>query len=261
MLSVVLPAIAIAMLWACAKKDAPAAPGEQAENTKTATATVVPADTHTNTPTYTATPEDTVTATPTATDTLTVTLTATPSETLTITPTFTNTASFTATFTPTVTKTPNPCSIIFGDDLENGNTSSTGGYLYAHPYIAQTEEDVNTIAVYFNYASDFCAGLYADDNGSPGSLLASTGVQAAGSTGWRLSPAGPVSVVLGEKYWIVAIARGPGPFLRQESEGSGFKYKAYSFDSVEASGMPEDSNGWDEDTYRVHLKAYAADCP
>ena len=65
------------------------------------------------------------------------------------------------------------------------------------------------------------AGIYSDNGGHPGSLLAQGNRGSLTKPGWNTVPIPPVSVVKGQKYWTAIQALGGVLQIRTNSGGGG----------------------------------------
>lgn len=161
----------------------------------------------------TATPTSTRTATPVNTPTVTVTSTPTASATSTATDTQTSTPTDTATVAPTdtPTSTPTPCATLgsAGDSNHVGSGSTCAAL--AAPFTLSTTVYAYQMEIYASNQPDntgIYVGIYSDNAGAPGTLLASagpTGLLTANS--WNVIPINGLYLSAGN-YWVAAASAG-----------------------------------------------------
>ena len=197
-----------------------------------------PSPTATPRPTATATPVPTVTPAPTATPTATPRPTATPTPSVTPTP------------TPSVTQTPIPISITIGDTtIESTNDYGNGNLLVAQQATLSQTATIQSLSFYVDaLGGNLRLGLYADNAGSPGALIASTNEFTPTSTGWNTqSVVSPVSLTAGT-YWLAYLPQSSSLGFKLSSIGSGTAvWHNFSYGPMPAtfpSGNSGDSFQW-----------------
>ena len=110
------------------------------------------------------------------------------------------------TFTSTSTSTSTPCSGVFGNNtVGNATTSSTD--LFYYPVVPGSATTLTILSTYTASAGavTFESGIYSNNAGSPGSLLAETGSQtvSAAATLWNTVPLNhSVNLSSGVTYWL-----------------------------------------------------------
>lgn len=176
--------------------------------TPTSTRTRTPAATPSNTPTRTSTPTHTAAVTPSNTPTRTATPTSTSAATVTPTSTPSSTSQIqkTSQITPTPTNTPEVISGFFGN-----NTFSTESFPCSDGRAVLTKVELSTNVsttvcnMHFNSsttAGSSCKGLiYADNNGTPSTLISqTTAVAIPAGGGWVSVPIS--SNISAGTYWL-----------------------------------------------------------
>ena len=151
------------------------------------------------------------------------TATATPIPTVTPTPTAIPTVKPTATPTPTPSATPIPTAITIGDTtIESINDSGNGNWLSAQKATLSQTATIQSLSFYVNaLGGNLRLGLYADNAGSPGALLASTNEFTPTSTGWNTqSVVSPVSLTAGT-YWLAYLAQSNNLGFKMSNNSSG----------------------------------------
>lgn len=119
---------------------------------------------------------------------------------------------------PTPTPTPPPSGPALGTStVEPVADSDDAGSAEAFSAVAKQTTTVNTLHVYATGGSTLVAGIYSDNAGKPGTLLAQGSVSVA--SGWNAVPlSAPVNLVSGTKYWIVVLGQG-GSFNFRDANG------------------------------------------
>jgi O-glycosyl hydrolase len=148
---------------------------------------------------------------------------ATPTPTPSVTPTPTGTPAPTP--TPTPTPTPAPGGLLVGDQtVESGGDTNPAGDAEAFKYTATGTGAASTISLYVNTgnsATGLVAGIYNDNGGHPGTLLASgtaTGLTSAAWNTINLSPG--TSITTGTTYWIAVLGTGGTLEFRDQTTGN-----------------------------------------
>ena len=164
-----------------------------------------PTPTRTATPSPTPTPKATQTATPSPTPTAMV---PTPSPTAAVpSPTSTSVVP-----SPTVVATCNPETAL-GNEFAGSSTFLAGQQaIYAQPETASVSG--NLAEVFLNvhvppFAMNGMIGVYSDNAGQPGSLLAHSALFTSLTTGPNVFPVPPVAVTQGTRYWLVLYISSP----------------------------------------------------
>jgi len=215
-------------------------------NTFTSTVTIIP-PTSTDTsipPTNTNIPTSTFTATntpisPTATNTLTATSTPTITSTSTNTLTATNTfipptATFTFTPTNTSTSTPVPtvsvitigeASILTTDDYGNGNL------LISQQADLSQSATIQSLSFYVGTTGgQLRLGIYSDNNGNPGTLLAQTAAFTP-TTGWNTQNVQTPVLLPAGTYWLTYLPQSNNLHFRIGFTGSA-RGASYTFGTL-----------------------------
>ncbi len=101
--------------------------------------------------------------------------------------------------------------------------SNNAGQPEAFSYTAKEDGPVDIINVYLERGSGrwLIAGIYDDNNGRPGKLLAQDSVTNLELPGWNSVPIDSVELQKGKRYWIAAMGGGGGVVLRTHSGGKG----------------------------------------
>jgi hypothetical protein len=113
--------------------------------------------------------------------------------------------------------------VLFGDPtIESGTRGATAGLADAFPFSNQTNGATASIAVYLdssNQASKLIAGLYTNNNGEPGSLIASGSLSSPTADAWNTLTTNAVVVSAGRTYWIAVLGEGGKLFFRDRMSG------------------------------------------
>ena len=136
-------------------------------------------------------------------------VTSTPSPSPTTTPS----PSPTASHTPTPTATPSPTStaltiptpLVGTTAISSSIDSNLPGQPEAFPYTAASSGVATSAWVYVdptNTAGSLVLGVYADNSGAPGALLAQTTLASSVPGAWNSAPIGPIQIVAGSQYWL-----------------------------------------------------------
>ncbi|MBN2753281.1 MAG: hypothetical protein JXR81_00305 [Candidatus Goldbacteria bacterium] len=191
--------------------------------------------------------------------------TATPIGTFTVTPTITATSTITRTSTVTATVTMTAtmvCGIKFGSNSSNSNGSSGPNNLYAHKFTPNAETSVTALSIELAAAGKYCIGIYSDNSGTPGSMLAWTGVKTAASAGWFTSSLStPYILTAGTSFWFVFSANAwvPGSTDAAYTSYNRYVFGETDIDAIETAGVMPSGGTWVNTTsYRNHL--YASGC-
>jgi hypothetical protein len=209
------------------------------------------------TPTPMSTSTDTITVSPTFTvaDTDTVTQTATESPVASATPTFTATITFTPGSTPVTCASPG----YFGQDQPYTDLSFWTN-ISASKFTLTEEAYVNTIWIFVNNSGNVQAGIYTDNSGSPGDLIASSAVQPVSqgsANGWAQVPMTDIRLVPGD-YWIAIQTDGPAHPISmwgKASAGSVIYYADENFGVMPSSyTVTNSTGGYEVDAYAGYCK-------
>ena len=238
-LALVLLGLSMAALTGCppTKNSTPTSPNPMPTNTITDTPTI----------TYTATLTGTPTLTATVTRTFTATLTPTTTATSTSTPTVTSTA--------TATSTATPCSGVFGSNSSYPSIGGNPDGLFFIRIQASQTTSLVSLSMEISGGTTFQMGMYADNGGSPGSLLADTGPQADTTGLNKATLSTPLALVNGTYYWLAFHT--DGNFYGQ----AGGSYPLAINPSVPTFGpLPDGSTAYDQGVNQVY-QAYGTTCP
>jgi hypothetical protein len=113
--------------------------------------------------------------------------------------------------------------VLFGDQTVESNQDSNGGpSAQAFSVSNSTAATAQSITVYVdgaNAATTLIAGLYADNSGHPGALLASGSLSSLNAGAWNSVPIASTSVTAGT-YWIAILGTGGALYFRDQISGS-----------------------------------------
>jgi hypothetical protein len=113
--------------------------------------------------------------------------------------------------------------MLFGDQLvESVRDSDDPGEAEAFPFTNATAGSASSITVYVdsgNQATQLVAGLYADHNGDPSSLIASGSLSSPASGAWDTVAIPSTAVQSGTTYWISILGRGGSLNFRDGNGG------------------------------------------
>ena len=114
--------------------------------------------------------------------------------------------------------------VLFGDqNVETGLDSNTAGWAEAFPFTDTTTGSAQSITVYVDShsrAGTLIAGLYSDNNGHPGTLLASGTSTSPASGDWNTVGIASTAVTSGTKYWVTLLGKGGTLYFRDRDNGS-----------------------------------------
>ncbi len=108
-----------------------------------------------------------------------------------------------------------PIRLVGTDTIESVLDYNPEGMAQAFGTQAEVTGTVTSLWVYVDAASSatqLVAGLYADNNGHPSTLIAQGTLSSPGSGGWKHVPIPPASIKSGSPYWIAVL--GPSGVLR-----------------------------------------------
>jgi hypothetical protein len=127
-----------------------------------------------------------------------------------------NTTTATAVLVTVQNTAPPPLTYLFGDQaIEATNDSNTPGVAEAFTTTSATTSTVRKLSVYVaagSTATALVAGLYADNGGHPGTLLAQGTLTAPVAGAWNDVSVPAAGVTGGGRYWIALL--GPGGTLK-----------------------------------------------
>jgi hypothetical protein len=113
---------------------------------------------------------------------------------------------------------PPPLTYLFGDQtVEAGNDSNAAGVAEAFQTTSATTGTVRKLSVYVasgNAATTLVAGLYTDNGGHPGQLLAQGTLTGPVAGGWNDVSVPATAVAAGTKYWIALLGPNGAGILR-----------------------------------------------
>jgi hypothetical protein len=233
---------------ACKKNNPAAAEVNTPDLTKTAVAawtatltqTNVAVSTLTATATITKTATDVIADTKTVTPTITETATDVVADTATMTVTETATAEDTATSTATTTPVVVVCTQIFGNIDDNYNLNLWNNYMIGSPFTAGSTGVINAVKLR-NNISNVIVGIYSDNSGAPGSLLAETAATSVSINPSTIALISPLNVTSGTTYWIISVGESSGAIISAGATGTTL-YSAEAWANV-SSGMPSSLSG------------------
>ena len=113
--------------------------------------------------------------------------------------------------------------VLFGDQtVESNQDSNLAGVAQAFQTTNSTSGTAKSISMYVdsaNTTSRLTVGLYADNSGQPGSLLASGSIPSPTAGAWNVVPISPTSVSSG-RYWIAVLGEGGTLYYRDRASGT-----------------------------------------
>ncbi|MGZ4181607.1 MAG: hypothetical protein ACXVUL_13120 [Solirubrobacteraceae bacterium] len=101
--------------------------------------------------------------------------------------------------------------------------SNAAGWAEAFPFTGTTTGSAQSITVYVdshNRAGTLIAGLYSDNNGHPGTLLASGTKTSPASAAWNTVGIASTAVTSGAKYWVTLLGKGGALYFRDRPNGT-----------------------------------------
>ena len=149
--------------------------------------------------------------------------TATPIPTVTLTPAAIPTVKPPTTPTPTPSATPIPTAITIGDTtIESRDDSNNANCLTVQKATLSQTATIQSLSLYVNaLGGNLRLGLYADNAGAPGALLASTNEFTPTSTGWNTqNVVSPVSLTAGT-YWLAYLPQSNNLGFKMSNNSSG----------------------------------------
>ena len=114
--------------------------------------------------------------------------------------------------------------MLFGDTLvERRSGRDLSGSVWMFRFADKTTGTARSISVYVashSRARTLAVGLYTDERGHPGSLLASGSLSAPQTRTWNNVTIKPAAVKMGHAYWVAVLAEGGTLYFRDRSHGS-----------------------------------------
>ena len=153
---------------------------------------------------------------------------------------------------------------LLGDNsIEWQSDSNPSGQAEAFPVRAISSGSVASMAVFLDRVStsqQLVVGLYADNNGHPGALLAQASTAQPNAGAWNTLPVTPTNVVQGTRYWIAVMGSGSGA-IRFRDSNRGFCNSETSAQSGLTSLPPSWTTGGRWSTCRVSAFGSGASAP
>ena len=134
-------------------------------------------------------------------------------------PTPSTTAPTSTTTAPTSTTTA-PTVLLGNQTVQSVVDDNAGGMAEAFSFIGLVSGQAQTINVYVdahNAAKSLIAGLYSDNSGHPGTLLASGTVASPKAGAWNAVSIAPTTVTSGQSYWLAVLGKGGFEYFRDKS--------------------------------------------
>jgi Domain of unknown function (DUF1929)/Bacterial Ig domain/Glyoxal oxidase N-terminus/Viral BACON domain len=129
-----------------------------------------------------------------------------------------NTTTATAVHVTVQNTAPPPLTYLFGDQtIEAANDSNAAGNAEAFTTTSATTGTVRKLTVYVaagSAATSLIAGLYSDNGGHPGTLLAQGTLAAPVAGAWNDVPVPTAAVTAGTRYWIALLGPNGAGVLR-----------------------------------------------
>ncbi len=117
---------------------------------------------------------------------------------------------------------------LLGDQNQANNAdSNAAGIAQAFAYTAAASGTTTDIQLYVNSgttATELFLGLYSDNGGKPGSLLATGSISSPTAGAWNDVTVGSATVTAGTSYWIGLLGTGGQLFYPDTAAGSGASY-------------------------------------
>jgi hypothetical protein len=152
------------------------------------------------------------------------------------------------------------CAYAFGYNENDDNNSWSGEYLLSYGFTMASDVTVSKIAIKLETATDFVAGIYTDNSGSPETRLSQSAIT-AGRAGWNTVAITPADLTASSKYWIVFCTQTTSARGNNANTGAVCKYDDYLWsDIVSGSGLPASYNAWQIDNADGDIKIYALTC-
>jgi O-glycosyl hydrolase len=151
-----------------------------------------------------------------------------------------------ATRTWTVSATASPPTTLLGhESLEPDLDAVDAGSAEAFPFEANSSGSINYLHVYVDAstsAQELVAGVYTDESGHPGRLLAQHVITAPEVGAWSTAMLAPTPVSGGERYWLAVLGRGGMLAFRDHSGGG------CSSETSASSSLTTLPSSWDTGT-------------
>lgn len=113
--------------------------------------------------------------------------------------------------------------MLFGSSaVESSSDRNASGLAEAFPFYDQTDGTATSISVYVdahNGATSLIAGLYSNNNGTPGTLIGHGSLAAPTAGAWNVVSLGSTSVASGGTYWVAVLGKGGALYFRDRSNG------------------------------------------
>ena len=158
---------------------------------------------------------------------------------------------------------PNAVPLLGDNSIEWQSDSNPSGQAEAFPVRAISSGSVASMAVFLDRVStgqQVVVGLYADNNGHPGALLAQASTAQPNPGAWNTLPVTPTNVVQGTRYWIAVMGSGSGA-IRFHDSNRGFCNSETSAQSGLTSLPPSWTTGGRWATCRVSAFGSGASAP
>ena len=120
-----------------------------------------------------------------------------------------------------------PSALVGDQTLAPSADSNNAGVAQAFSYTATGSGTTSDIELYVNTgttATKLYLGLYADNGGEPGALLASGALSSPVSSAWNDVSVGSTAVTAGSTYWIALLGTGGALYYPDTWGGSGASY-------------------------------------
>ncbi len=141
-----------------------------------------------------------------------------------------------ATITVTVN---NGSQVLIGSQtVQTHADSDTGGQAETFQTTAAASGTISKMSYYIasgSTATNLSVGIYSDNNGKPGSLMASGSISAPVANSWNTITVTPAPLAAGTKYWMAVLGTG-GTVKFRDSTGS--TYKAYTSSQTNLTSLP-----------------------
>jgi len=218
----------------------------------------------TSTPLATATFDQSLTTTFTPTITLTNTISPTMTQTLTQSPVCSSTPDFSPTVSATSTTTP-VCTNQFGNYDDNYGYYLWNGYLIGSQFTVPSSVTViaTGVNIAFSNSDNAIIGIYADNSGSPGTLVGQTGVVSLAS-GWNIVQLqSAVTLTAGATYWFMSEGENSSSVIIDSGGvASSTIYSPFLWSNVSPIMPPNLSSiTWTIESSTLGVEAAAVNCP
>lgn len=147
------------------------------------------------------------------------------------------------------------CGNIFGYDTDDDNNTLGSSFLWAVSISVTETQDINTLGIKFGTAGNNSGmGIYSDNGGEPGTLLAETGKHAI-STGWHSASIPTISLTGGVTYWLAGISDLNDTLRTNSPSANGIK--RLGLDYTATNSLPANPVGWADPGTDSDVKIYA----